>query len=131
MPSICARNSRYTELKKEEEAKDTIVIPDEKAVAEYYDFRQQLDQMTSDFRDVITHPTYSLPFLQPGRLVKVKHQSLDFGWGVIINYQKRLPPKVGILKCSIFPRLLLARRIDRCRNTKIYHRTSSTCSMSC
>lgn len=50
--------------------------------------------MKQDFRDVITHPTYSLPFLQPGRLVKIKYQNLDFGWGVIINYQKRLPPKV-------------------------------------
>ncbi|CAL1711224.1 unnamed protein product [Somion occarium] len=60
---------------------------------EYYDYRQQLDQMASDFKEVITHPSYSLPFLQSGRLVKVKYQKLDFGWGVIINYQKRVPPK--------------------------------------
>lgn len=79
----------------EEEKKGTTVIPDEALVAEYYEYRQQLDQMAADFRDVITHPTYSLPFLQPGRLVKVKYQKLDFGWGVIINYQKRLPPKVN------------------------------------
>ncbi|KDQ52896.1 hypothetical protein JAAARDRAFT_138149 [Jaapia argillacea MUCL 33604] len=81
------------ELRKEEEFKDSIIIPDEALVAEYYDYRQQLDQMASDFRDVITHPNYSLPFLQPGRLVKVKHQDMDFGWGVIISYQKRVPPK--------------------------------------
>ncbi|KAK7050397.1 rRNA-processing arch domain-containing protein [Favolaschia claudopus] len=81
------------ELKREEEAKGTTVIPDEALVAEYYQYRQQLDQMKADFREVITHPTYSLPFLQAGRLVKVKYQKLDFGWGVIINYQKRLPPK--------------------------------------
>jgi ATP-dependent RNA helicase DOB1 len=71
-----------------------IVIPDEKLVSEYYDYRQQLDQMALDFREVITHPSYSLPFLQSGRLVKVKHLKLDFGWGVVINYQARLPPKV-------------------------------------
>ncbi|KAG6878470.1 hypothetical protein C0993_006312 [Termitomyces sp. T159_Od127] len=81
------------ELKQEEEARSTTVIPDEKLVAEYYDYRQQLEQMAADFREVITHPTYSLPFLQPGRLVKVKYQKLDFGWGVIINYQKRLAAK--------------------------------------
>jgi len=84
----------FAELKREEEAKDSIVIPDEPLVAEYYEYRQQLDQMGRDFREVITHPNYSLPFLQPGRLVKVKYQKLDFGWGVIINYSKRLPPKV-------------------------------------
>ncbi|EIN05504.1 antiviral helicase [Punctularia strigosozonata HHB-11173 SS5] len=81
------------QLKKEEEARDAIVVEDEKAIAEYYQCRQQLDQMSADFREVVTHPTYSLPFLQPGRLVKVKHKDLDFGWGIIINYQKRLPPK--------------------------------------
>ncbi|KAF9465418.1 ATP-dependent RNA helicase [Collybia nuda] len=81
------------DLKQEEDTRSTTVIPDEDKVAEYYEYRQQLDQMAADFREVITHPTYSLPFLQTGRLVKVKYQKLDFGWGVIINYQKRLPPK--------------------------------------
>jgi ATP-dependent RNA helicase DOB1 len=96
IPSDCVLKPivSFTELEREEEAKDSTVIPDEPLVAEYYEYRQQLDQMGQDFRDVITHPTYSLPFLQPGRLVKVKHQKLDFGWGVIINYSKRLPPKV-------------------------------------
>jgi ATP-dependent RNA helicase DOB1 len=83
-----------SELKREEEAKSSIVVPDEELVAQYYEYRQQLDQMSADFREVVHHPSYSLPFLQPGRLVKVKHKDLDFGWGVVTNYQKRLPPKV-------------------------------------
>ena len=82
------------ELEKEEQKKAEITVPDEEHVASYYDLRQQLDQMNGDFREVTTHPNYVLPFLQPGRLVKVKYQQLDFGWGVIVNYQKRLPPKV-------------------------------------
>ncbi|KAJ7621151.1 rRNA-processing arch domain-containing protein [Roridomyces roridus] len=81
------------ELKLQEEAKGNTVIPDEALVAEYYQYRQQLDQMKGDFREVVTHPTYSLPFLQAGRLARVKYKNLDFGWGVIVNYQKRLPPK--------------------------------------
>jgi len=81
------------ELKREEEKKASMVIPDEPQIAEYYEYRQQLHQMAADFKDVITHPNYSLPFLQPGRLVKIKYQKLDFGWGVVINYQKRVPPK--------------------------------------
>ncbi|KAF8908086.1 rRNA-processing arch domain-containing protein [Gymnopilus junonius] len=81
------------ELKQEEEQRNKTTIPDEELVSQYYDYRQQLDQMNSDFHDVITHPTYALPFLQPGRLVKVKHQKLDFGWGIVINYEKRLAPK--------------------------------------
>ncbi|KDR70276.1 hypothetical protein GALMADRAFT_76347 [Galerina marginata CBS 339.88] len=81
------------ELKEEEEARSSTIIPDETLVSQYYDYRHQLDQMLADFREVITHPSYALPFLQPGRLVKVKHQKLDFGWGVVINYEKRLQPK--------------------------------------
>ncbi|VDB95625.1 unnamed protein product [Peniophora sp. CBMAI 1063] len=81
------------ELKKEEESRAAIVVPEEERVSEYYEFRQQLDTLSADFREVISHPNYSLPFLQPGRLVKIKYKDLDFGWGVIINYQKRLPPK--------------------------------------
>ncbi|KAF9809026.1 hypothetical protein IEO21_07624 [Rhodonia placenta] len=81
------------ELLREEERKLSMVVPDEELVAEYYGYRQQLDQMAADFKDVITHPNYSLPFMQTGRLVRVKYKELDFGWGVIANYQKRLPPK--------------------------------------
>ncbi|KAJ3733268.1 rRNA-processing arch domain-containing protein [Lentinula guzmanii] len=82
------------ELRKEELKKDAILIPDEDRVVEYYGYRQQLDVMTADFKEVITHPTYSLPFLKnPGRLVKVKYGHLDFGWGVVTNVNERLPPK--------------------------------------
>ena len=80
-------------MKREEESRNS-TIPDEALVSQYYEYRQQLDQMGSDFREVITHPTYSLPFLNSGRLVKVKYQKLDFGWGVVINFEKRIAPKV-------------------------------------
>jgi ATP-dependent RNA helicase DOB1 len=83
-----------SDLKKAKEEEESIKVPEEEQIAQYYDYRKQLDQMAADFREVITHPSYSLPFLQPGRLVKVKHGKLDFGWGVVINFSKRLPPKV-------------------------------------
>lgn len=85
----------------EEESQLSLVIPDEVLVAQYYDLRHQLDQLIGDMRAVVTHPTYSLPFLKPGRLVQVKYKDIDFGWGVIINYQKRLPPRVNPLLFSI------------------------------
>jgi len=66
-----------------------LVIEDESIVREYYGLRQSLDQYTKDMRDVINHPNYCLQFMQPGRLVKIKHQSFDFGWGAVVNYSKR------------------------------------------
>jgi ATP-dependent RNA helicase DOB1 len=78
------------ELKALDVSKAAIVIEDEESIADYYELRQQLDILKKDLRDVLNHPTYALPFLQPGRLVRVKHDDLDFGWGVVVNYQKRL-----------------------------------------
>lgn len=87
------------ELRSEEKKRDLIFIPDEECIAEYYEHRQQLDIMTADFREVITHPTYLLPFFEkPGRLVKVRYNDLDFGWGVVISY--RLLSKVN--RASLF-----------------------------
>ena len=48
----------------------------------------------------ITKPRYCVPFLQPGRLVKVAVGSDDFGWGSIVNFQKKTNQKVwwGVVK---------------------------------
>lgn len=68
-------------------------IPDEGTIREYYDLRQQLATYTADMRAVVNHPNYSLAFVQSGRLAQVKYMEHDFGWGVIINYQRRKSPK--------------------------------------
>lgn len=47
---------------------------------EWWRLAESSDEMVSDFSEEITHPTYSLSFLQTGRLVKVNY--LDFCWGV-------------------------------------------------
>ncbi|KAF8316179.1 antiviral helicase [Clavulina sp. PMI_390] len=69
------------ELRRTEEEKKAIVVPDEENVADYYEIRKQLDELSKDVREVITHPNYSLPFLNPGRLVFINHAGVDYGWG--------------------------------------------------
>jgi len=39
------------------------------------------------------HPTYCLPFIQTGRLVKIKWKNADFGWGAVVNFLPRKPNK--------------------------------------
>ncbi|KAG8927198.1 ATP-dependent RNA helicase mtr4 [Tulasnella sp. 418] len=70
-----------------------IVVPQEEEIAEYYGIRAQLEELGKDVQEVITHPTYILPFIQPGRLVKVKHELADFGWGIVVSFSKRNPSK--------------------------------------
>lgn len=47
-------------------------VPNEDQVASYYKLRQQLDNLGKDLLTFIQKPQYLLPFLQPGRLVKVR-----------------------------------------------------------
>jgi ATP-dependent RNA helicase DOB1 len=72
---------------------DELVIPNEPTTSDYFGLRKQLDDLSKDFREIISHPNYSLPFLQPGRLVRIKHGDVDFGWGCVVSYQKRMAPK--------------------------------------
>ncbi|KAF7800107.1 hypothetical protein EIP86_011351 [Pleurotus ostreatoroseus] len=74
-------------LRHEEEILLEMVVPNEQLVTEYAVLRQQLDEMRASFRKTITQPIYILPFLQPGRLVKIKYEGLDFGWGTVVSYQ--------------------------------------------
>ena len=74
------------ELHELEAEKANFDIADEGLVKECYDLRQQLKTYTQDMRDVINHPNYCLQFMQPGRLVKIRYQDQDYGWGAVVNF---------------------------------------------
>ncbi|GAK63313.1 antiviral helicase [Moesziomyces antarcticus] len=91
------------ELKAAEQERDGVKVEREDEVAEYYDVKHQLETLRKDVQAVVTHPSYVLPFLQPGRLVKVCHDELDFGWGAVVSYEKRLPNTPGKRAPAIDP----------------------------
>ena len=73
--------------------KSNLTISDEGTIKEYYDLRKQLDTYTKDMRDVINHPNYCLQFMQSGRLVRIKYNEHDFGWGAVVNFTPRKPAR--------------------------------------
>ncbi|KAK0107149.1 ATP-dependent RNA helicase mtr4 [Cadophora gregata] len=73
--------------------RDNLEIPDEATIKEYYDLRQQLTSYTKDMRNVINHPNYCLQFMQPGRVVHIKHKDQDFGWGAVVKFNPVRVPK--------------------------------------
>jgi len=77
------------ELHDLERQRSSIEISDEETIKEYYDLRKQLDTYTIDMRDVINHPNYCLQFMQSGRLVRIKYNDHDFGWGAVVNFTPR------------------------------------------
>lgn len=84
----------YSEVRELEVKRDAIVIEDEDKVTNYYRIRQQLNKLEKEMQAFITKPIYCVPFLQPGRLVRVEHEDEDFGWGCVVNFQKKANQKV-------------------------------------
>lgn len=80
----------YRRVQKKQKEVDGITIPMESSIATYYHIRDQLDTLAKQFRAFITAPTYLVPFLQPGRMVKVqKENDEEFDWGIIVNFKKQ------------------------------------------
>ncbi|KAJ2609671.1 ATP-dependent RNA helicase mtr4 [Coemansia sp. RSA 1365] len=65
-------------------------IDDEPSVKRFYELRTQLDKLSEDMTKVIIHPSHSLPFLQPGRFVRVNTGGLNFGWGCVTFFQRKI-----------------------------------------
>eukprot|EP00111_Clytia_hemisphaerica_P011285 TCONS_00033042-protein len=82
-------------IKKLEFQYDMIDIPNEENAMGYYKIRQQLQKLSEELLQFIHQPRYLLPYLQPGRLVHVKDGNDDYGWGAIVNFQKKANQKTG------------------------------------
>lgn len=85
----CFLSEPFIELAQIEKEKEAIQIPMEEDVQSYYEIRKQIDTYSEDVRAVISSPRYCLPFMQPGRLVHIKLNGMDFDWGVLLNFHKR------------------------------------------
>lgn len=68
---------------------DAITVEEEEAISEYYGIRKQLEAHKADFRKVVHHHAYCIPFIQVGRLVRVKEDQWDYGWCAVVNLHKR------------------------------------------
>jgi ATP-dependent RNA helicase DOB1 len=59
-------------------------------VAEYCQLRAQLERQRRRMRAEVNQPVYLLPFLNAGRLVRVKRsEEEDWGWGVVVSFTRR------------------------------------------
>ncbi|XP_031351055.1 exosome RNA helicase MTR4 [Photinus pyralis] len=70
-------------------------IKNEEKIQSYYLIRKELDALAVTFRRYITKSQYLIPFLQPGRLVKIKTEDAEYDWGMIVNFKKVAADKKG------------------------------------
>lgn len=84
------------ELLQLQDERDNLIIPDESTVKDYYQVRQQLEELNKDMVSVIQHPTHCVNWMQPGRTLQIKTpEGVDFGWGVLVDMVARKQPKIG------------------------------------
>ena len=76
---------------------DVLEIPDEEIVSDYYNIRLQLEKLRAVMRETINLPAHALPFLQSGRLVRITDKGTNWGWGVIVNFQKKKTIDKGVV----------------------------------
>ncbi|KAL0850985.1 hypothetical protein ABMA28_006878 [Loxostege sticticalis] len=77
-------------VKAKQQEYDALTVQQEHSVAAYCTIRSQLDLLGAQFRSFITRPEYLKPFLQPGRLVKVKTEKYEYDWGIIVNFRHKM-----------------------------------------
>lgn len=104
--ALPALHEKQLELEKEREALMGILGEKESLVREYHALRSQISALSEDIRKIINAPLHAIPFIQPGRLVRVRNGGMsdlsryegrfgscaadtNWGWGVVVNFQKR------------------------------------------
>ncbi|GAB4854072.1 Helix-loop-helix protein 2 [Ancistrocladus abbreviatus] len=73
-------------------------------VTEYHKLRLDLALLEKKMMSEITRPERVLYYLQPGRLVKVREGSTDWGWGVVVNVVKKASASLGSLPSTLSSR---------------------------
>lgn len=81
----------YNKVKELYTTYNTVNVERYDEISSYHDIREQLDRLSGEFRSFLTQPEYLVPFLQPGRLVKVRNEFETFDWGIIVNFKKKNP----------------------------------------
>ncbi|XP_055592705.1 exosome RNA helicase MTR4 [Uranotaenia lowii] len=78
----------YKKVQDKQKELQGVYIKDEQSIVSYHHVRDQLDSLGKQFREYITRPTYLIPFLQPGRMIKIQSDNGEFEWGIVVNFKK-------------------------------------------
>lgn len=78
----------YKKVQDKQKSYENFAIKDEAGITSYHHIREQLDSLGKKYHEFYTNPQYLVPFLQPGRMVKVKTEDDEYDWGIIVNFKK-------------------------------------------
>ncbi|XP_072388275.1 exosome RNA helicase MTR4 [Diabrotica undecimpunctata] len=78
----------YDDYNEKLELFNSLEVKDEERIQSYHVIRTELDLLGVKFRTYLTSSQYLLPFLQPGRLLKIKSTEDEYDWGAVVNFKK-------------------------------------------
>jgi len=61
---------------------------DEKSIKKCDKLNAQKNEIRAEIRKIVMLPDNVIPFLSAGRVLRVKSPKVDWGWGVLLNFQK-------------------------------------------
>ncbi|KAH8405172.1 hypothetical protein KR222_007061 [Zaprionus bogoriensis] len=88
----------HDQVQQKQQQLDKLTFKDEHNIASYHHIREQLELNGKKFREWLTKPQYLVPFLQPGRLVKVSAGKQEYDWGIVLNFKKQEQSRKNPLK---------------------------------
>ncbi|GJN07285.1 hypothetical protein PR202_ga25105 [Eleusine coracana subsp. coracana] len=90
-------------------------------LAEYHKLELDISELEKKIMSEMIRPERALLYLVPGRLVKVRDGSTDWGWGVVVNVVKK-PPASG----TLLPALSASRSNNYIVDTLLHCSSSSS-----
>lgn len=66
----------------------SIKVEDEAIIKKKQDLKGKSDKIKEEIRKIVVKPENIVPFLVPGRLIRIKTPQYDWGWGVLVSFCK-------------------------------------------
>lgn len=71
------------------EKADNLQIENEQEISDYHATKTQLASLKRQIQETIVIPEHIVPFMNPGRVVRIVDGNTDWGYGIVLNYQYR------------------------------------------
>jgi ATP-dependent RNA helicase DOB1 len=66
----------------------SINIPLEDKLEKKNKYLDQQLKIKAEINKIVCQPENIVPFLVPGRLIKIKSDDVDWGWGILVSWTK-------------------------------------------
>ena len=67
----------------------SIKVEDHDLIEKKQKLESQSSQIQEEIRKIVVRPENIVPFLVPGRLIKIKSDQHDWGWGILASFSKQ------------------------------------------